>query len=229
MYILFFLVSLFASLIGAICGVGGGIIIKPLLDTFGVLDVSAISFLSGCTVLSMSVYSVVRAKVKKEVPINYTVSTSLAVGAVVGGIFGKAMFQMIWDHAFNKNSVGSTQSIILLIITLGTLIYTLKMSKIKTLIIDNILITAMIGMLLGLISSFLGIGGGPVNLIVLFFFFSMNIKTAAENSIYIILFSQLILFIKHSSNASDTKCRYYADRFDDLWRYRWWCDRQTIE
>ena len=40
-------------------------------------------------------------------------------------------------------------------------------------------------------ASFLGIGGGPINLVVLFFFFSMSTKTAAENSLYIIFFSQI--------------------------------------
>ena len=48
----------------------------------------------------------------------------------------------------------------------------------------------MIGLFLGFLSSFLGIGGGPINLVVLFFFFSMNTKAAAENSLYIIFFSQ---------------------------------------
>ena len=49
----------------------------------------------------------------------------------------------------------------------------------------------VIGMVLGLMSSFLGIGGGPINLVVLFYFFSMDTKTAAQNSLYIILFSQI--------------------------------------
>ena len=40
-------------------------------------------------------------------------------------------------------------------------------------------------------SSFLGIGGGPINLVVLFYFFSMDTKTAAANSLYIILISQI--------------------------------------
>lgn len=38
---------------------------------------------------------------------------------------------------------------------------------------------------------FFGIGGGPINLVVLYFFFSMPIQTAAQNSLYIILFSQI--------------------------------------
>lgn len=38
---------------------------------------------------------------------------------------------------------------------------------------------------------FFGHRGGPINLVVLFFFFSMDTKTAAQNSLYIILFSQI--------------------------------------
>ncbi len=58
MYIIFFIISFGACIVGAICGIGGGVIIKPVLDAFGVLSVSAISFLSGCTVLAMTCYSV---------------------------------------------------------------------------------------------------------------------------------------------------------------------------
>ena len=44
---------------------------------------------------------------------------------------------------------------------------------------------------LGIMSSFLGIGGGPINLVVLYYFFSMSTKVAAQNSLYIILISQI--------------------------------------
>ncbi len=62
LYVIFGAVSFLASVAGAICGIGGGVLIKPILDAFGVLSVASISFLSGCTVLSMSCYSVVKAK-----------------------------------------------------------------------------------------------------------------------------------------------------------------------
>ena len=52
-----------------------------------------------------------------------------------------------------------------------------------------------IGLVLGLLSAFLGIGGGPINLAVLYYFFSMDTKTAALNSLYVILFSQSASFI----------------------------------
>ena len=47
-----------------------------------------------------------------------------------------------------------------------------------------------IGLALGVCSAFLGIGGGPMNLAVLYYFFSMGTKQAAVNSILIILLSQ---------------------------------------
>lgn len=53
----------------------------------------------------------------------------------------------------------------------------------------------VIGLALGCMSSFLGIGGGPINLVVLYYFFSMDTKTAAANSLYIIFFSQLVNLI----------------------------------
>ena len=34
-YILFGFICFCASIIGAICGIGGGVIIKPVLDAFG--------------------------------------------------------------------------------------------------------------------------------------------------------------------------------------------------
>ena len=47
----------------------------------------------------------------------------------------------------------------------------------------------------GGISSFLGIGGGPANIAVLYYFFSMEVKEAARNSLFIILCSQVVSLV----------------------------------
>lgn len=188
--LLFFAVSLGASVCGAICGIGGGVIIKPTLDLFGWASVSTISFLSGCTVLSMSCYSVVKSMKSGDKAVDLKTGTPLAIGAAVGGVFGKQMFTVIKAAFSNPNTVGAVQAACLAAITLMTLIYTINKSKIKTHSVSNPLLCAAIGLVLGVCSSFLGIGGGPINLVVLFYFFSMDTKTAAANSLYIILFSQ---------------------------------------
>lgn len=166
-------------------------LIKPILDAFGVLSVASISFLSGCTVLSMSCYSVVKAKMSGSSLVDMKTGTPLAVGAALGGVVGKMMFQYISSLAADKNQVGAVQAVCLLVITFGTMVYTLKKDQIKTHHVTNGGACVLIGLVLGIFSSFLGIGGGPINLVVLFFFFSMETKTAAQNSLYIILFSQI--------------------------------------
>ncbi len=191
LYIIFLAISFIASVVGAICGIGGGVLMKPLLDTFGVLSVSAVSFLSGCTVLSMSCYSVVKAKLGRDSLVEGKTGTPLAVGAAIGGVAGKMMFQFLMDLSSDPDRVGAVQAACLLVITFGTMIYTLKKDKIRTYQVTNLFACVAIGFALGICSSFLGIGGGPINLVVLYFFFSMETKTAAQNSLYIILFSQI--------------------------------------
>ena len=87
--LVFILVSFCASVIGAICGIGGGVIIKPVLDAFGLYSVSTVSFMSGCIVLSMTAYSVVKANLAHESVIEKGVSTWLGIGAALGGLLGK--------------------------------------------------------------------------------------------------------------------------------------------
>lgn len=185
------MVCFFASVIGAVCGIGGGIIIKPVLDALQIMDVSMIQFLSGCTVLSMSAYSVVKSKKSGNTCIEARTGFPLALGAAAGGVAGRWMFAFALCMFGDQDRISRIQAVCLLVITIGTLAYTLCKERIKTLHIVNAGACTLIGILLGILSAFLGIGGGPVNLVILFFFFSMGTKAAAENSLYIIFFSQL--------------------------------------
>ena len=88
MMILFvFAVCFCASTIGGICGIGGGVVIKPLLDATGVMSVSTVSFLSGLTVLAMSLISVYKNRKTKELDAKRSIP--LGLGAAVGGVLGK--------------------------------------------------------------------------------------------------------------------------------------------
>ena len=191
LYIIVFLVCFLSSIAGAICGIGGGVIIKPVLDALGVMSVSAVSFLSGCTVLSMATYSVLKSKMSGESRIEKKTGFPLALGAAFGGVAGKWLFSLISSLSPDKDKVGAVQAACLFVVTLGTLLYTLYKDKIRTYQVTAPAVCVAIGLVLGILSSFLGIGGGPINLVVLFFFFSMSTKTAAENSLYIIFFSQI--------------------------------------
>ena len=195
MDILFFVVAFLSSIVGAICGIGGGVVIKPVLDMLQMGAPATINFLSGCTVLSMSLYSVSKALRAGDSKVEMSTGTPLALGAALGGVVGKEMFSAVKAFFDGSPMVGGVQAIALGIITLGTLLYTINKSRITTRTTSSKLVCLVIGLLLGIMSSFLGIGGGPINLVVLGYFFSMDTKTAAANSLYIILFSQAASFL----------------------------------
>ena len=201
-FLLVFLICLGASTVGAICGVGGGIIIKPLLDSLGIMDVATLSFLSGCTVLAMTTYSVINSRRSGQSHVERHTCLPLALGAAVGGVLGKQLFQTIRAASPNPELVGGVQAACLVAVTFGTLVYTLYKSRIPTQKVTSPLACAVIGLLLGCMSSFLGIGGGPINLVVLFYFFSMGTKAAAENSLYIIFFSQTASILASMATGS---------------------------
>ncbi len=172
-YLIIVLVCFFSSAVGSVCGIGGGVIIKPVLDATGIMSVSTGSFLSGVTVLSMSAVSLYRNLRKgTQAGFDRRFATVLALGGVVGGM-------------------AAVQGAVLTLITAGTLVCTICKKRIPTGNIKNKAVVFGIGILLGMMSSFLGIGGGPINLVVLFCLFSMESKLAALNSIYVILFSQI--------------------------------------
>ncbi|MBR3358745.1 MAG: sulfite exporter TauE/SafE family protein [Solobacterium sp.] len=188
---LYLIVSLFASIIGAICGIGGGVIIKPVLDMVSSDGASVINFLSGCTVLSMSLYSVGKELLGGKTNINYKQMVPLALGSAAGGICGNTLFNTLKNQFAEPRIISGIQAICLAAVVFLSMLYTLKKDSIKNLKIDNMAVSAVIGFALGTMSSFLGIGGGPINLVVLYFFFSMNTKEAAFNSIFVILFGQI--------------------------------------
>ena len=188
---LYFMICFGASIAGAICGIGGGVIVKPMLDLFGWDSVTTISFLSGCMVLAMSCYSVGRSMAAGEKTVRAKTITPLAIGASIGGVAGKQLFGYIKAMFENPERVGGVQAVCLTLITVGTLLYTVYKRSIRPHEVKHIAAYVTIGLLLGIMSSFLGIGGGPINIVVVHFFFAMDSKTAAANSLYVIAFSQL--------------------------------------
>lgn len=190
MYIICCIVAFLACIIGKICGMGGGVIIKPVLDAMGLMEVSAINFLSGCTVIGMTCWSVGKSVLKRESQIDLRVSTPLASGAAIGGLIGKQLFSMVARCFDDVNTAGGVQALLLLAATLATLLYTVNRKRLPMLRVRQQGACLLIGLALGTLGTFLGIGGGPFNMAVLYFFFSMSTKVAAQNSLYVILISQ---------------------------------------
>ena len=126
---------------------------------------------------------------KKEVDIATVLP--VGIGGAIGGIAGKWLFSFIKSLSDNPNKVGVVQAACLLIVTVFTLVYTVFKDRITTKKLRGLPILMLVGLLLGIMSSFLGIGGGPINLVVLFYLFSMTTKEAVITSLYIIFISQI--------------------------------------
>ena len=57
---LYSIIIFIACTVGALVGIGGGVIIKPLLDFIGVHTVEVVGFISTCAVFAMSISSSVK-------------------------------------------------------------------------------------------------------------------------------------------------------------------------
>ena len=216
LYFLAAIICFFSSVIGSICGVGGGIIIKPVLDSLGIMNAAQVSFLSSMTVLSMSAYNtaanlaVQHRKEKNSWPetadgfsgFDRETDIPIAVGAASGGIAGKLLFQLIQSNSGKTETVRIVQTTVLLILVAITLALYIRKKYLSTYRISNSAACAAVGLSLGIMASFLGIGGGPFNLIVLYIVFTMDTKRSVRVSLLIILFSQIANLIYSAISGS---------------------------
>ena len=167
--IIYAIVIFIATFLGACAGLGGGVIIKPVLDFIGAHDLATISFLSASAVFTMSVYSTFK-QIRNKVKFDFIMILLISVGAIVGGNVGSTLFNSmlsIMDEGLLK-AIQATLLAGLLIIVLVNM-----NGNFKTYHIKNKLVMLIIGLVLGTLSSFLGIGGGPINVAVFVFFFSI--------------------------------------------------------
>ena len=106
----YFIISLLASVAGAICGIGGGVIIKPTLDLFHLDSVATVSFLSGCTVLAMSCYSVTKSLRAGDSKVDLKLGTPLAIGAAVAVYWRKAKKKVANKLGIDENANKEVES-----------------------------------------------------------------------------------------------------------------------
>lgn len=200
--IIYFLVALFATLIGSLAGMGGGVIIKPILDMLGDYNITTISILSSITVLSMAIVATAR-QVKKGFKITDIIIIT-TIGAVFGGVLGSILFNQL-KAGLNPNTITIIQSAVLILLLVLCLMY----EKLPHMHIQSMILKGIVGVTLGLFSSFLGIGGGPINVAVLCLLFNFEIRQAARVSVFIILFSQIAGLITKGISGSFASMESY--------------------
>ena len=189
-YVIYFLLAIFATTVGSLTGMGGGIIIKPLMDVLGDYDIQTIGIVSSITVFAMAVVSVIK-QIRAKAEISYKTVLPLSIGSVTGGFFGESLLKLIIKALDTDNGVIVIQNVVLAILILCVIIYMKNKSRIKGRLLEGIFISLAVGVFLGFFSSFLGIGGGPINVAIMIFLFSFTTKTATVCSLISILFAQI--------------------------------------
>ena len=207
-YFLYACIIFIATFLGACTGLGGGVIIKPALDFIGAHDIQTISILSSCAVFTMAIYSTIK-QIKNKVQFDFILIILISMGAMLGGIIGNTIFDYLLN-IFNSNTLSIIQAICLIILLIIVLInVNTKHHHFK---IKNKCLIFIVGLSLGLLSSFLSIGGGPINVAVFSYFFSFDMKLSAIYSIATILFSQssklFTIFMNHGFIGFDFTLLY---------------------
>lgn len=181
-----------ATMLGAFVGLGGGVVIKPVLDLINIHSLAEISFISSCAVFAMSVTSTAK-HIKSKTEIKQKIVLLVAAGSITGGLLGNYIFNFALKNG-NESAVKAVQSFLLFAFLLFVVLY--QMFGKKTFKIENPVIILLSGLLLGTTAAFLGIGGGPINVAFLTLLFSFTIRDAAVYSVAIIFFSQAANLIK---------------------------------
>lgn len=198
--LIYFIVIILANTIGSISGMGGGVIIKPIFDYIAFDSVMTTSFYSSVAVFVMSIVSTIR-QVQAGHKIDFVIIFNLALGSIIGGYLGSLSFDYLLSLSGPQNS-----QLVQIILTIVILIFSILSTKniFKQYFLRKIYWYYLVGIILGFLSSFLGIGGGPINVAVFIIFFGIPIKIATIYSITTILFSQ---FSKIFSNFNDYNYR----------------------
>lgn len=211
-----------ATLLGSLCGIGGGIIIKPILDAVSSFSKFQIALISMSCVLTTSLTSVIK-HIFYKTHINFKESMFLALGAIAGGIGGSFFFDLIKKIVTDEYPVTGKEIITLIqnagiaIFMLFVLFYMIVLKKRGVSYhLRSLLVISIIGVFLGMVSVFLDIGGGAINVCLFILLFSMDLKSASVDSLLVIVFSQSAKFLQYIIMGNFQN----NETFDDV--LTWW-------
>lgn len=177
--LIFLLVGVFVGLLAGLLGVGGGIIIVPvlvyILPAIGLPENNIMQVALGTSV-TCTFFSMLSSAFRhyKNGSIKFNIFSKLVFGLIIGGVLGP-----IIAHVLNYTTLKNIFALLLFLASLRMLISS-KNSKIKS---DNsddeavryngIIFLFLAGMIVGTLASLMGIGGGILLMPLLSF---MNVR-----------------------------------------------------
>lgn len=171
---IYFFIALVACIIGSFVGVGGGIIMVPLLMSLGI-EKSTVALNSAVTVFIMAIFSTIIYIRRKQG--NVKTAILFGIGTIPGAIIGVHINKLVSSNIFNI--------IFAVLMTILIIIMFLKnrLPKIKL----HDVTKPFIGLLIGIVSGLFGIGGGPITVPCLLILYGESQKDSAATAIYLTL------------------------------------------
>lgn len=157
-YLIYTLVILTATSLGAVAGLGGGVIIKPLLDLVGAHDAATINLYSSVAVFVMCCVSLTR-QLRSGFEFDKKMVLSVAFGSLLGGVAGDKVFSAL-TASFDNHLVKAVQAGVLAVVLGLIFVYTIKQEQMPSWRLTNPITIFAAGFALGAVAVFLGIGGG---------------------------------------------------------------------
>lgn len=183
----FGIIALLSTVVGAIVGVGGGLIIRPMLGFFDVAKGLA-SFSSAACVFCMGIVSLITT-VKKGAKIQLRETVVLAAGSICGAFAGGACIRFV-SGEFIK--IGYIFAMVFVLACMAA------RSRLPRMKLKNPLLQFLTGTVTGGLSGFFGIGGGPFQMTALLLLFDLEPKEAAVQSIFITLLTTASSLIQYA-------------------------------
>ncbi|MCL2526563.1 MAG: sulfite exporter TauE/SafE family protein, partial [Coriobacteriia bacterium] len=175
-----------AAALGAVTGIGGGLILRPSLSLMGA-DLGLATFTSAAAVFTMAVVSITTRRVWKT-GIGMTRLATLAGGSIVGAFGGAFLLRFL-----SPLIVGL--ALLVTMIAMGALL--LLKSRLKPRLIDSHLASAGVGAGTGLLSGLFGIGGGPFQMLALMLLFGSKPKDAVVQSLFIAMLASASALVQY--------------------------------
>lgn len=188
---LFLLLSIGATLLGSMVGLGGGLIITPVLILMGLPPPVAASSSLAATLSNAATSSVMYAKQGR---IEYKQALRLGIISTPGSVLGAVV---------STNADVTLFSILLGITLLLASIYVFIKPRLSSHpprnTITVLILPATASFFAGVVSSFFGIGGGVVFVPVLIILAGMSIMRAASTSMFAILLASIVGMATHGT------------------------------
>lgn len=184
--LLYFAVIIIASTLGAISGMSGGLIIRPVFDLVGADSVASISLYASVAVLTMSIVTTSK-KLSEGTKLRWGLIIWDFCGAIFGGIFGNLAFEYLL-RTFGSTTAQTVQIVLKLFVLFFVVLYV--RFQWKSFHLNHPAVYFACGLTVGFLASVIGIGGGPMNVSLLMLLFGFKIKEATVYSVCLIFFSQ---------------------------------------